>query len=102
VQGVQRGASVKRDDIVVMLKHGHERELWCVLACGPKTFDLVAYSGYVERHKHGNVATRPATAADFHGDEEHQTTHLRKEAAAAREERRTGARVKRGQVWPSH
>ena len=57
---------MKRDDIVVMLKHGHERELWCVLACGPKTFDLVAYSGYVERHKHGNVATRPATAADFH------------------------------------
>lgn len=28
--------------------------------------------------------------------------HLRKEAATAREERRTGARVKRGQVWPSH
>jgi hypothetical protein len=93
---------MKRNDIVILLKHGHERELWCVLTCGSKTFDLIAYSGYVERHRHGEQSTRPATTADFNSDEEHQTTQLRKEAATARKERRTEARVKRGQIWPSH
>jgi hypothetical protein len=93
---------VKIDDIVVM--EGHGSQLWCVLACGPKTFDIIAYSGYVERHRHGARVMRVATPKDFHGDEAHQTTALRAEAAKAREERRMrdGIRRKRGQLWPSH
>ena len=77
----------------------------CVLSWGPKTFDIIIEGGGTERYKHGAREVRPVTLRDFGGDEKYMasaTERFRKEAADAREERRTGARIKRGQLWPSH
>lgn len=82
---------------------GHSR-IACVLSWGPKTFDVVIEGGGTERYKHGARNIRLATLADFNSnarDMERESARLRKEAADACEERRTGARIKRGQIWPS-
>ena len=89
---------------------GGTSRIACVLSWGPKTFDVVIECGGTERYWHSAVgrntrAVRPATLHDFGGDQkymQHAIVRLRKEAADAREERRTGARIKRGQLWPSH
>lgn len=101
---------IKRGDIVVM-PEWTGGDLWCVLSWGAKTFDVIAHSGYVERHRHGKHVIRLATAPDFHGSTGLQADvvrALRDEADKARSERRPGAAkargysIKRGQVWPSH
>jgi hypothetical protein len=95
---------VNHGDIIVITL-GPTRTVACVLSCGPKTFDVVVIGGGTERHKHRTHKVRLATLADFNDDArymERESAELRKEAADAREERRIGARMKRGQIWPSH
>lgn len=97
---------MKHGDIVVVSNDGSSREYFaCLLSQGPKTFDLVVTGGGTERHRHGARDVRLATIADFNDDPvymERTSSMLRKDAADARQERRTGARIKRGVLWPSH
>jgi hypothetical protein len=69
-----------------------------VLTCGPKTFDVIWEGGSTSRYRHHTRDIWLAAPGDL---VDRQREHLLKEAAAARAERAAGARVKRGQVWPS-
>jgi hypothetical protein len=69
-----------------------------VLASGPKTFDVVWIGGGTSRYRHGVRAIDLLPDKDLSAFER---DHLLQEAADAREERRTGAGRKRGQIWPS-
>lgn len=95
-----------RDDIIIIHDGpGGSGRFACVLSCGPKTFDIIDESGGTERHKRGVLNLRPVVLHDFHDDQQYMDSvkkSLRAQAAEAREERRTGARIKRGQLWPSH
>ena len=84
----------KRGDFV---KEG--AEVGIVLASGSKTFDVVWTGGSTSRYRYGIRDIHLATERDL---EDCNREHLIKEAADAREERRIGAGVKRGQIWPSH
>jgi hypothetical protein len=90
----------KRGDFVI--RQG-ETAPALIFAAGPKTYDLIHLSGFVERLKQSwrDEQTRIADEADFHGNRSYYIEQLTKEADKAREERRTGARVKRGAIWPS-
>ncbi len=68
-----------------------------VIAAGPKTFDVIWIGGGTSRYRHGMRAIAATTEVS-----DWERKHLIAEARAAREERRTGAGIKRGQVWPSH
>jgi len=88
-----RGQIVKED--------GQVSNLGIILSSGDRTYDIVWMGGSTSRYRYStgrNVAL--ATSFDLEG-QELVLKHLHREAAAAREERRTGARIKRGQVWPS-
>jgi hypothetical protein len=86
----------ERDQIV---KEG--LELGLVLQAGRVTYDVIWTGGGTTRYRYDmNRAIRAADANDL--DEQASTIrHLRSEAALARAERRSGARVKRGHVHPS-
>lgn len=91
----------KRDDVVV--EGGYSTTFYLVLACGRRTYDLIEICGGTTRYRHDqNRHVRLATPSDF-GDAEYEAwvrEHLRREAERAREERRTGAGVRRGHVSP--
>lgn len=74
------------------------RSYGIVLTSGPKTLDIVWIGGSTSRYRHG---TRHIEPADEHLTDRDRE-HLAKEAKDTREERRSGARIKRGQIWPSH
>jgi hypothetical protein len=85
-----------------IIEGGLTSDAGIVLSCGPKTYDVVWRGGSTTRYRHGqrdNV--RLATAVEIDGFGTYVREDLIKDAATAREERRTGARIKRGQVWPS-
>jgi hypothetical protein len=69
-----------------------------VFASGPKTFDVIWDGGSTSRYRHGEriIVLAPDDALT-----PLQRKLLLENAADAREERRTGAGVKRGQIWPS-
>lgn len=89
----------KRDDIVKL-----DGSFALVLTCGPLTFDAITESGGTHRYPHGLRDIRLVVPSDFHGDANYERdvrNRLAHVAADARAERASGARVKRGQVWPS-
>lgn len=69
-----------------------------VLISGPTSFDIVWIGGSTSRYRHGTRVIRLMSIDEL---SEMERKHLTDEAERAREERRTGARIKRGQVWPS-
>ncbi len=93
----RRGRVIKRGDFVIEAGASHSRGL--VLSAGPVSYDVVWIGGSTSRHHQadGRCAVVDPDAADFSA---YEIRHLTREAEAAREERRIGARRKRGQVWP--
>lgn len=72
-----------------------------ILSCGRVSFDVVWIGGSTSRYRHATGRlVRLATEREI-DSEPNTMEHLRRQVAEAREERRTGARIKRGQVWPS-
>jgi hypothetical protein len=69
-----------------------------VIASGPVTYDVVWIGGSTTRYRHGE-----RDVAIVHQDHEDLGVwryHLEREAKAAREERREGRGIRRGQVSP--
>lgn len=101
--------TLKRDDVVVEEGNGVSTFL-LVLTCGPKTFDVIEMCGGTTRYRHADGRhVRLAVDSDYSGsgsaerDAAHRAwvlENLMREARAAREERRTGARQRRGHVSP--
>ncbi len=78
-----------------------ETAIGIILQAGTTTYDVVWVGGSTSRYRYD--AERPvhvATTNDLEGQGA-TVAHLKEEAAQARQERHTGARIKRGQVWPS-
>ena len=76
-------------------------DLGIILCAGERSFDVVWIGGSTSRYRYSTGRdVRGATALDLDG-QARLVEHLKKEVAEARRERRTGARIKRGQVWPS-
>jgi hypothetical protein len=69
-----------------------------VFTSGPKSFDVIWMGGSTSRYRHH---TRVISLAEPNDLTAMQREMLLKEAAAARAERAAGARIKRGQIWPS-
>lgn len=90
-----------RDDIVIETGNGTS-QFFLVLSCGPRSYDLIEQSGGTTRFPHrAGRHIRIATDADFNGDEFYRrmvTETLRGEASRARDERKRGARIRRGHV----
>lgn len=77
-------------------------DMGIILSSGAVTFDIVWIGGSTSRYRYSTGRhVRLATPREIEAADPTMIEHLRKEAADAREERRTGARRKRGQVWPS-
>jgi hypothetical protein len=72
-------------------------DLGLVLVSGAKTFDVIWIGGSTTRYRHGERDIRIASAVDL---DAHAREHLTQEAEAARHERRTGARIRRGTISP--
>ena len=68
-----------------------------VFAAGPKTFDVIWRGGSTSRYRHG---VRVLELANKDPDLSERET-LTKDAIDARDERKHGAGIKRGQIWPS-
>lgn len=89
----------KRDDVVKL-----DGVFALVLTCGPRTFDAITESGGTHRYPHGLRDIRLVVPSDFHGDANYESSvrnRLSHVAMDARAERKIGARIKRGQIWPS-
>jgi hypothetical protein len=89
---------LKRGDFVLEGGASHARGL--VLSAGSVTYDVIWLGGSTSRYRQDSdrcVKADPVVE-DFTSSEIRQLTN---DAADAREERRTGARIKRGQIWPS-
>jgi hypothetical protein len=90
---------VQRDDFVVH-KHALVPQFGVVVASGPTAYDVVWIGGSTSRYRHADGVVRHATEAEVTALGDITRTHLTQEAAAAREGRRAGARIRRGEVWP--
>jgi hypothetical protein len=70
-----------------------------VLTAGPKTFDVIWTGGSTSRYRHG------ARIFDLANEDRHlsalERESLTRDAIDARNERKQGAGIKRGQIWPS-
>lgn len=90
---------VQRDDFVV-----HKRiitpQFGVVLASGPTAYDVVWIGGSTSRYRHVDDVVRRATEAEIAALGDITRIHLTQEVAAARAERRAGAGIKRGEIWP--
>jgi len=75
-------------------------QLGVVLQAGPATYDVVWVGGSTSRYRQGVRSVHLATENELDG-QDRVVQHLHGEAEAARRERRAGAGIKRGQVWPS-
>lgn len=76
-------------------------ELGIILQAGRLTYDVVWLGGSTSRYRYSqNRPVVPATPGDLAG-QDLALEQLQSEAQAARRERREGAHVRRGQVWPS-
>lgn len=86
---------LRRDDIVI-----ESGTFYLVLAIGPVSFDLIEECGGTTRYRHVIERNlRLATDADYHHDAAYRSrvvAALRREAADARDERKRGARRRRG------
>ena len=86
---------LSRDDVVI-----ESGTFYLVLAIGARTFDLIEECGGTTRYRHAvNRNIRLATEEDFHHDAAYRSrvvAALRREAAEARDERKRGARRRRG------
>ena len=89
---------LKRGDLV--LEGGALYLRGLVLSAGPLTYDVIWIGGSTSRYRQdsGRCVKVDPVVEDFTPSEIRQLT---KDAADAREERRTGARIKRGQIWQS-
>ncbi len=75
--------------------------LGIILQGGSVAYDVVWMGGSTSRYRYdANRDVRLATEFELEG-QDRVLRHLRREAAEARRERKVGARIKRGQVWPS-
>lgn len=92
-------ARVSRDSFVVH-RHAMSPQFGVVVACGPVAYDVVWIGGSTSRYRHADDVVRIATDAEVAALGDITRTHLLQEAAAAREERRTGAGIRRGEIWP--
>lgn len=90
---------LKRGDFVVDSVGGHTTH-GLVLSAGLVSYDVVIVGGGTERHRQGSSRYRKVDPV-AEGFGSYIVEHLTEEAARAREERRTGARIKRGVIWPS-
>ena len=85
----------------IVKEDGMLSNLGVILQAGKVTYDIVWQGGSTSRYRYSdNRSVKLATKDDLDG-QAFAIKHLREEAAQARQERRTGARVKRGQIWPS-
>lgn len=75
-------------------------ELGVVLQAGARTYDVVWVGGSTSRYRQGVRDVHLATEFELEG-QDRVVRHLHREAQQARRERRDGAGIKRGQVWPS-
>jgi len=74
-------------------------QLGVVLQTGKATYDVIWVGGSTTRYRYGARDVHVATEFELKG-QEGVVRHLRGEALEARRERRSGARVRRGQVSP--
>lgn len=86
----------KQDEII---KEG--ADLGVILQSGAVAYDVIWTGGSTSRYRYDAAREiHAATAFDLEG-QDGLIKHLREEAEAARKERRSGARIKRGHVHPS-
>lgn len=86
----------KRDEIVV-----EAGSLGLILQSGDVAFDVLWIGGSTSRYRYSTRRhVRAATSFDLEG-QDGMVAHLREEAEAARKERKSGSRIKRGQLHPS-
>lgn len=95
------GTRFKRDDVIVENNGGH-REFGLVLQSGKVSYDVIWIGGMTTRYRYATgrqvrVATEHEIAEDLGAV---YLKGLREDAAQARDERRRGAGIKRGQIWP--
>jgi hypothetical protein len=92
-------AHVSRDAFIIH-RYAVSPQFGVVVACGPVAYDVVWIGGSTSRYRHVDDVVRIATDAEVAALGDITRTHLLKEAAAAREERRAGAGIRRGEIWP--
>lgn len=89
----------RRDEIVV--EGNNSTDLGCIVQSGEVSYDVVWQGGSTSRYRYSTGRyVRPATPAEL-ALLWRTVANVREHAANARAERRRGARIKRGQVWPS-
>lgn len=85
----------KRDQIIV-----ENGDLGIILQSGPLAYDVLWIGGSTTRYLYSTGRhVRGATEHDLEYQES-MVAHLRDEVASARQERREGERIRRGQVSP--
>lgn len=87
-------ARFKRDQIVK-----ESGLLGIILSSGKVSFDIVWVGGSTSRYRY-STGRHIDLADESDLRSTYEVEHLRREVIKAREERRTGQRIKRGQVWP--
>jgi hypothetical protein len=90
---------VSRDAFIIH-RHATSPQFGVVVACGPVAYDVVWIGGSTSRYRHADDVVRVATDAEVAALGDIIRVHLLQEATAAREERRAGAGIRRGEIWP--
>jgi len=73
--------------------------LGIILSSGEVSFDIVWVGGSTSRYRYDR-GREVVLATDDDMRSTYEIAHLRSEVVKAREERRNGEGIKRGQVWP--
>lgn len=80
-----------------IVEHGASPHYGLIIACGRVTYDVIWIGGGTSRYRHGVRKVDIIRAGEL---DAHTRKHLRSEAAKAKAERRRGAGIRRGQIWP--
>lgn len=90
----------KRDDMVVEWSLGGD-QLGIVLQSGKVSYDVIWIGGMTSRYRYSvGRRVRLATEQEIARQGSLYVDGLRADAAQAQDERRRGAGVRRGQIWP--
>lgn len=90
---------VSRDAFIIH-RHAVSPQFGVVVACGPVAYDVVWIGGSTSRYRHADDVVRVATDAEVVALGNITRVHLLQEATAVHEERRAGAGIRRGEIWP--